>query len=280
MGIADNTPQKGYCIYAHMNKVNGKIYIGISKNVKNRWVHKEESYKHSPAIYNAFKKYGWDGFHHIVMWDNMTKEEVCQLEKAMIFLFQFSHKSYNIAEGGEGVSGVVFTEERRKEMSNRMKGRKFSKEVREKNKIIRRKLQGKPVYAFDMVTKQLVKSYDSISGAAEDLNTTWHCIKRAIVGKAVSSHGYYWSFSPELDNKKLGKAKYPIGKIDCYDLFGNYIKTYSSTREAVNEVGGVIGAITRCCNKKILTYKGFIWRKEGDNVDDSILNRIKISRKL
>ena len=280
MGIADNTPQKGYCIYAHINKVNGKIYIGISKNVKNRWAAKEENYKRSPAIYNAFKKYGWDNFDHIVMWDNMTKEEACQMERAMIFLFQFTKKSYNIAEGGEGVSGVHFSDERRREMSEARKGIKHSPERSAKDKELRRKLQGKPVYAFDMTTKLLVKSYDSISRAAEELNTTWHCIKRAIVGKAVSSHGFYWSFSPELDINKISKSKYPIGRIDCYDLLGNYIKTYNSTREAVDEVGGVTKGITYCCNKKLLSYKGFIWRKEGDIIEENILRRIKISRGL
>lgn len=277
MGIADNTPQKGYCIYAHMNKINGKIYIGISKNVANRWAHREESYKRSPAIYNAFKKYGWDGFEHIVMWDNMTKEEACQLEKAMIFLFRFSNKSYNIAEGGEGVSGVSFSEERRKAMSEARRGVKHSPERVAKDKELRRKTQGKPVHAFDMKTKQLVKSYDSIARAAEEIGTTWHCIKRALNGKAVSSHGYYWSSSPVLEIKSSSEAKYPIGRIDCYDLFGNYIKSYNSTREAINEIGGVTGGITYCCNRKILTYRGFIWRKEKDTVENSVLERIKIS---
>lgn len=280
MGIADNTPQKGYCIYAHINKSNGKIYIGISKNVKNRWAAKEKNYKRSPAIYNAFKKYGWDNFDHIVMWDSMTKEEACQTERAMIFLFQFTEKSYNIAEGGEGVSGVHFSDERRREMSEARKGIKHSPERIERDKEMRRKIQGKPVYAFDIATKQLVKCYDSISRAAEELNTTWHCIKRALNGQAVSSHGYYWGFSPELGEKAFNKTKYPLGKIDCYDIFGNYIKSYKNTREAVNEVGGITKGITYCCNKKLLTYKDFIWRKEGDVIEDSVLNRIKISKGL
>lgn len=280
MGIADSTPQKGYCIYAHRNRENGKTYIGISKNVTNRWAGKEGNYIHSPAIYNAFKKYGWDGFDHIVMWDGMTKDEACKLEKAMIFLFQFSNNSYNIAKGGEGVSGVKFSEERRKQMSEARRGIKHSPERIAKDKELRRKLQGRPVYAFDIKTKQLVKSYNSISSAAEDLNTTWHCIKRAINGKAVSSHGYYWRFSPELEDKTVNKPKYPLGRIVCYDTFGNYVKTYNNTRDAINEIGGSIKGITYCCNKKILTYKGYIWRREGDNIEESVLNRIKKSKRI
>lgn len=100
------------------------------------------------------------------------------------------------------------------------------------------------------------------------------------MGKAVSSHGFYWSFSPELDINKISKPKYPIGRIDCYDLLGNYIKTYNSTKEAVDEVGGVTKGITYCCNKQLLSYKGLIWRKEGDIIEENTLRRIKISRGL
>ena len=85
---------------------------------------------------------------------------------------------------------------------------------------------------------------------------------------------------PELNINKLSKPKYPIGRIDCYDLFGNYIKTYNNTREAVGEIGGVTQGITFCCNKKLLSYKGLIWRKEGDTIEENTLRRIKISRGL
>ena len=43
MGIADDTPQKGYCIYAHCNPINNNVYIGISKDVKKRWQNKTYS---------------------------------------------------------------------------------------------------------------------------------------------------------------------------------------------------------------------------------------------
>ena len=126
MGIADDTPQKGYCIYAHLNKVNNKVYIGISKDVKSRWASKEESYKNCTLIYNAFKKYGWDGFYHIVMWDGLTKEEAIKLEKANIFMFKFAGMSYNMTDGGEGGCGLAKSE-RQKQMSREREN--FSKTI-------------------------------------------------------------------------------------------------------------------------------------------------------
>ena len=76
----DSIKQNGYCIYAHVNQVNGKIYIGISKDVNKRWENKIHGYKHCTLFFNALKKYGWENFDHIVLWDNMTHEEACKQE--------------------------------------------------------------------------------------------------------------------------------------------------------------------------------------------------------
>ena len=277
MGIADNTPQKGYCIYAHLNLINDKVYIGISKDVKNRWAGKEEAYKHSPAIYNAFKKYGWDNFAHIVMWDGMTKEEACKLERANIFMFKFAGMSYNIADGGEGVSGTEYSDERREAIRERMKNRIITPEFKQKCKESQRKTHGKKVYAFDINTKQLIKEYNSINGAAEELGTSYCCIKRAASGKVPSAKGYIWSFTPIIDkeNPKYNSIKYTHGTIYCYDLQGRFLRTFSGTAEAAKVIKGGTSAILRCCTKKILTYKGYIWRFGKEKIADTVLERIK-----
>ncbi len=54
-------------------------------------------------------------------------------------------------------------------------------------------------------------------------------------------------------------------KIIKYDLEGNFLKKYNSIIEAANELNISKGNISLCCNKKILTYKGYIWRFEKDN---------------
>lgn len=266
MGIADDTPQKGYCIYAHRNKINGKVYIGISKNVKNRWAGKEENYKHSSAIYNAFKKYGWDGFDHIVMWDGLSGEDACKLEQALIFLFKFSKQSYNLGDGGEGVLGGPMNEETKRKLRKAHLEGKFS---------------CKRVYAFDLKTKQLVKEYFSTVEAARDVNTAEPNISAAALGKYRYAAGYIWSYSPTInpnDAKYRNAGRRNTKEVYCYDLYGNYLKKYNSAQEAVNDVGGNMKAIHACCHKDKVTYMNYIWRYTLCDIEPEILNKVQFKR--
>ena len=72
--------ERNYCVYAHTNLINGKMYIGISgDDPRKRWV---RGYKGSTRFYNAIQKYGWDNFDHVILVDELTKEEACEIEIA------------------------------------------------------------------------------------------------------------------------------------------------------------------------------------------------------
>lgn len=93
-----------YLLYAHINKVNNKMYAGITSHQSNpnlRWAN-GAGYKESPRFYNAIKKYGWDGFWHIIIKRNMTLEEANQAEIKFIedFRLRDMDYGYNLAEGG------------------------------------------------------------------------------------------------------------------------------------------------------------------------------------
>lgn len=51
-------PDFMYSIYAHINKLNGKVYIGQSSSPKNRWKGKGIAYKGCHHFYNAIVKRG------------------------------------------------------------------------------------------------------------------------------------------------------------------------------------------------------------------------------
>lgn len=113
-----------YYVYQHINKINGKRYIGITKqNPESRWGTDGANYKSSPYFYSAIQKYGWDNFSHEILFNGLTKEEACDKEIELIAYFQTQDKQhgYNIMEGG---STPVIPEEVRKLMSEKMRGNK------------------------------------------------------------------------------------------------------------------------------------------------------------
>ena len=90
-----------YVVYIHKNKINGKIYVGQTHNVKKRWI--PSAYIGSTRFYNAIKKYGWENFEHIIVKSNLTKEEANIEEINLIKKYQSTdiNYGYNITNGGD-----------------------------------------------------------------------------------------------------------------------------------------------------------------------------------
>ena len=95
-----------YCVYVHTNLTNNKKYVGITNNIKNRWkpsAYKPDEGKNS-RFYNAILKYGWEGFSHEILEDNLTVEEACTREQFYIREWKTQQREfgYNISPGGNG----------------------------------------------------------------------------------------------------------------------------------------------------------------------------------
>jgi len=91
-----------YKVYAHINKVNGKIYIGLTKQKpETRWKN-GNGYKTHVYFYNAIKKHGWDNFEHEIIASGLTKEEAGNFEKLLIKKLDITNdeKGYNLDKGG------------------------------------------------------------------------------------------------------------------------------------------------------------------------------------
>lgn len=122
-----------YKVYVHITPV-GKLYIGITsqENVKYRWDSGGYGYRHQPLFWKAIQKYGQDNIQHIVLLEELSKEVACECEKYLIAKYnaQNPHFGYNCTAGGEGTSGYVCTEEHRRAISERLKGRQHSEEAK------------------------------------------------------------------------------------------------------------------------------------------------------
>lgn len=126
-----------YTVYCHVNKINGKRYVGITgRTVEKRWLN-GKGYQGNVHFNNAIKKYGWDNFEHQIIVENLTKEEAEKMEIHLIkkWNLQDQKNGYNIASGGN-----VINDETKEKIRNSLIGHHVSLETREK---ISKKLKGR-----------------------------------------------------------------------------------------------------------------------------------------
>ena len=113
--------ENNYTVYMHKNKINNKVYIGItSLKTWRRW-DCGRGYKNQILFYRAIEKYNWNNFEHIILYEKLTKEAAEQKEIELIAYYKSNNKKYgyNIANGGNCVGSA--SEETRKKMSEKMK---------------------------------------------------------------------------------------------------------------------------------------------------------------
>lgn len=118
----------------------------------------------------------------------------------------------------------------------------------------------KKVYCFSE-DKILIAEYKSISDASRITGIEKSQLSMACnADLKILTHGYYWSFSPNQDFDiqviQSGKAK----KVAQYNLSGKLIKIYNTMSQAARENNCSRPHIGECCNKKLKTYKGYIWK--------------------
>ena len=126
--------KNNYSVYSHRNKINGKMYVGItSQNPHKRWGKNGSEYGSKNVFGKAIKKYGWDNFDHIILYKNFTEEDAKWKEKLLIKLHKCKIPyGYNMTDGGDGVAGNVWTDEMKKNQSIIMKKIMNRPEIRNK----------------------------------------------------------------------------------------------------------------------------------------------------
>lgn len=120
-----------YCIYKHTNKINGKVYIGMTCDIEERWgtngVHyMSDTYS---LFGRAVKKYGWDAFKHEILESGLTWEEANEREIFYIALYKCNvvrypelNAGYNLTDGGCGTKGHPLSEEAKAKLSEQNSG--------------------------------------------------------------------------------------------------------------------------------------------------------------
>lgn len=305
-----------YIIYEHISP-SGKVYVGQTYDLKIRWQGKGHMYLNKtkkgkyaqPYFAHALLKYGWDTFEHRIVLEGVSKSEANYAEKYLIKWYKLHKMSYNMTDGGEGTCGLKRpmslemrqritermrtnhplkgthrTEKQKQSAREKMLGRKMSAEavakIAESRRGVPQPSKYKKVYAFDKHTKEFIKEYISISEAAKDNNLHISAIGNAANGKCPSAGPYIWSFSSIIDVNNPRYKMMDDLKVHCYSKEGDYLQTFENTREAAAYVNGIINCISDCCSGRILSYKGYLWRKQLKTKEElqQEINEIKIKR--
>lgn len=133
-----------WTVYVHINKVNGKCYVGQTcKKPTARWQN-GTGYKTQKHFWSAICKYGWDNFEHEIIASNLTQSEADILEKTLIEKLELTNpiNGYNKDSGGN--KGKCASEETKIKISLSHMGEKnpmYGKHMSEENKKQKPKLE-------------------------------------------------------------------------------------------------------------------------------------------
>lgn len=122
-------------VYMHINKINGKKYIGITKNKpEDRWKNGTH-YEHNPYLTNSIKKNKWENFDHVILKEGLSREEASMWEKYYVKLYNANDKDfgYNLTSGGD--NNFTFspeTIEKMKQGGHKNKGKKRTPEQKQR----------------------------------------------------------------------------------------------------------------------------------------------------
>lgn len=219
--------EKEYVVYLHINKLNNKVYVGITKFTTNpniRWAD-GRGYKYSIKFKNAIAKYRWNTFKHIVICKT-NKRKAVVLETSLIAYYKRKDLSYNIANGGEGSSSV--SEETKSRLSRILKGKVRNKESVHRAVETRKRLgeytynpywlwnnrdfkgEKNPMYGkkhteealrkkYKRVLQynknnELIAEYESVKEAAKAINKSCTHVVSALRGRSKTAGGYIWRY--------------------------------------------------------------------------------------
>ncbi len=219
-----------WVVYCHINKINQKKYVGItSQTVQKRWKN-GFGYISSPHFYAAIRKYGWDNFEHIVLFDDLTEQEAKQKEQELIKFWNLrdSEYGYNMTDGGEGVKGLYVSNETRRKLSERMAGKnhpyygkkmpkefceaiskgrqgmKFSESHKQHlkeshtgkslSKKQRKKISDNSPVKVKVVCEETMQIFNSIAEITKFYNKDARHVSECCKGKRDTWNGYHWQY--------------------------------------------------------------------------------------
>lgn len=221
-----------WLIYKHTNKINGKCYVGQTKQVAEKRWQNGNGYSNNLHFCNAIKKYGWSNFEHEILEDSILSQEIAN-EREIFWIEHFDSfaNGYNLTKGGDN-----------------------------------REHLGIPILQIDCLSLEIINSFLTIRQAQDATGIDHSQISRCCYQdkKGIQAGGYYWCFQddwfPEWTpkTKKIPnmrkKAVYQI------DRNLNIVNKFISGLAAEQETGIPCARINRVCHRQgYITAGGYHW---------------------
>lgn len=228
--------KKSYIVYKHISPSN-KVYVGITcQSPQRRW-RNGEGYITNTYFYRAIKKYGWNNFKHIILYENLSIDEAKDYEQKLIKEYQSTDNKfgYNKTDGGD--CRLPCDEKTKQLISSKTKGKHRTKETCQK--ISKSKLG---IKRGPMSQEQKKKISDSLKGN---------------------------KFAVGMTANKI--------KVDMFTLSGEYIQSFPSAKEVGEFMNCDSSAINRVCRENAIggdlsktkykgKYKGYIWKYDLNSI--------------
>ena len=216
-------------IYKIENQINGKIYIGQSINIEERWKrHLSDSQldkvsKTGTVIHKAINKYGSQNFDFSVI-EECEEKELDEREIYWIDFYDSYYNGYNCTKGG-------------------------SRNVDHfKKKVYYYNLKG-----------QYLGEFESVKEAALKLEIMPLSIYNCCSGKTKTSHGYQFSYIKETKGT-IQQAEGMAKIVGQFSKDGKLIRTFPSASDAARIMKVSKYSISDCCRGRQKTSAGFIWK--------------------
>lgn len=231
--------ESAYCVYIHTNIANGKVYIGITcQDPKIRW-NSGYGYRKNEYFWRAIQKYGWsDGFSHEILYEDLTYEDACNIEIALIAKYNSTDPAcgYNHHQGGKHNDYIT--------------RQKISENHANKRPVLQ--------YSKDGV---LIAEYESRSAASRATGIGVQEISSACIGTIFSAGGYFWcnKGNPEKIKNDLSRYRENMEHVLQFDLSGNLICEYKHIYDASECTEIDRHQIWGVCFEKLEPLNGFLF---------------------
>lgn len=211
-------------IYCISNTVNGKKYVGQSRNIKERWRHHVcllDANKHdNKHLQYAWNKYGRDAFEFSILETFENDKLLDDAEMDWISKLNSFEDGYNMTLGGGGQAGRYLTAEQRehlsrintgslnpnyglkrseatkKKMSEAMKSIPHTPHTEEWKTAVSQKLKGKRKPWFDkpVIWTETGQMFQNIKEASKKTGYNYASISAVCRGTRNSLYGQHFNF--------------------------------------------------------------------------------------